>query len=170
MPHLAAQMFCKNARTKLAMATATESQAPKAQEATPMSIPPAVQAAGVPANFVSGSNASSASSGMLQPNSQLVAKMEDQFSVRILQQQINLIQQQQQQDPTSRLLVEQAMQKLGLAATVSPQQQLLANALAIQQSQSQARLFQQINGLAGMRYREQQFKQRSPTNNRASAA
>lgn len=183
-PHLAAQMFCKNARSKLAMASAGEN--PASIVAAAAQDEPAVSAhsgaaatasAGPTPNFnVSPEYAAAAAlKQALTPHGcdeRMMLQLREQQ--RLLETQMNIV---QQADPATQLLLQQAilkeqaneMQRLGVSFPQQnhrANQDLLASTLALQQSQ--ARLMQ-MREILKMRYRLNNPK-RAPHNNRASAA
>lgn len=192
-PHLAAQMFCKNARTKLAMATHGENPAslaagrPQQQELPSAALAASAAAAaaarrpGPTPNFGVSSHYAAAAAALkanyLPPGADQSMLLQLREQQKLLETQMNIV---QQADPATQLILQQAilkeqanqMQQLGVAL---PQQQspaasqsLLASTLALQQSQ--ARLMQ-MREVLKMRFRQQnQPKNRSPHNNRASAA
>jgi hypothetical protein len=186
-PHLAAQMFCKNARTKLAMATAGENPASVAaaaaarsdDEVAAVAAPAAAAAAVQPPtpNFnVSPEYAAAAAlkQALMPPGCDERMALQLREQQKLLEQQMTIV---QQADPATRLILQQAilkeqaqqMQQLGVSIpqqSPTASQNLLATTLALQQSQ--ARLMQ-MREILKMRFR-QNGQQRSPHNNRASAA
>lgn len=188
-PHLAAQMFCKNARTKLAMATHGENPASlvaagRPQQEVPSAALASATAASLPAptpNFGISSHYAAAAAALkanfLPPGADQGMLLQLREQQRLLETQMNIV---QQADPATQLILQQAilkeqsqqMQQLGLAIphqqTSAASQSLLASTLALQQSQ--ARLMQ-MREVLKMRFRQQnQSQNRSPHNNRASAA
>ena len=172
-PHLAAQMFCKNARAKLAMANDSLSQ-PKPPQAPPQ--PPQPQPQHIPSGVVQNTppptqlrqqvSQQSVKSTDSVPSALLLALHQQQqnktidtniksllspqlSNVQLLERQMQLLQQEQAQ----RLLVERLLQQ---------QQQP-----TIQEQQQQARLLQ-MRQL--MEIRMQQRQGRVPHGSRAHAA
>lgn len=182
-PHLAAQMFCKNARTKLAMATHGENPASLVaqQEVPSAAVAPSVTRPTPTPNFGVSSHYAAAAAAlkqnMLPPGADHGMMLQLREQQKLLETQMTIV---RQADPATQLLLQQAilkeqashMQSLGVAL---PQQQssaahqsLLATTLALQQSQ--ARLMQ-MREVLKLRLRQQnQNQKRSPHNNRASAA
>ena len=181
-------MFCKNARTKLAMATHGENPASlvAAQQEVPSAAiaPAATATASRPAptpNFGVSSHYAAAAAAlkqnMLPPGADQGMMLQLREQQKLLETQMSIV---RQADPATQIILQQAilkeqanqMQTLGVAL---PQQQspaasqsLLATTLALQQSQ--ARLMQ-MREVLKLRLRQQnQSKNRSPHNNRASAA
>ena len=193
-PHLAAQMFCKNARTKLAMATHGEN--PASYAAAAVSAPEVPTAAVAAMSILKPSPAASlppptpnfnvsphyaAAVAALKQN--LMPPAADERMILQLREQQKLLETQirivQQADPATQLILQQAilkeqaaqMHQLGVSipqqTTSAASQSLLATTLALQQSQ--ARLMQ-MREILKMRFRNQNNQSRSPHNNRASAA
>ena len=196
-PHLAAQMFCKNARTKLAMAThgenpaslaAAASGAPCTQQEVPSSahaaasMPSAAASMPIPTPNLGISShyaaaAAALKQNMLPPGADERMMLQLREQQKLLEMQMSIV---RQADPATQLILQQAilkeqanqMQQLGVGV---PQrlpppsnQNLLATTLALQQSQ--ARLMQ-MREVLKLRFRQQNNQQnRSPHNNRASAA
>jgi len=189
-PHLAAQMFCKNARTKLAMATHGENPASFAarpqQEIPSAAIAPSMAASAaslsIPTpNFGVSSHYAAAAAAlkqnMLPPGADPSMMLQLREQQRLLETQMNIV---RQADPATQLILQQAilkeqsnhMNQLGMAPpqlhNPAASQSLLATTLALQQSQ--ARLMQ-MREVLKMKFRQQnQNQNRSPHNNRASAA
>jgi len=156
-PHLAAQMFCKNARTRLAMAAVSESEAKPQEPAVPVvASTSAPNVNGIPPQLV-------AAAAAYKQKCQLLLGVEEQVNKQLLEQQLSLF----QNADHNRLLLEQAMQNVGVS-----RQQMFANALALQQQQSQAAQLLQMRELIELQRlrRGHGNKPRTPTNNRASAA
>jgi hypothetical protein len=184
-PHLAAQMFCKNARTKLAMATAGENPASAMvaaanasdEEAAAASVPMAAAAVAPTPNFnVSPQYAAAAAlkQALTPPGCDERMFLQLREQQKLLESQMNIV---QQADPATQLLLQQAilkeqanhMQQLGVSIPQQnpmASQNLLATTMALQQSQ--ARLMQ-MREILKMRFRQNNQK-RSPHNHRASAA
>jgi hypothetical protein len=198
-PHLAAQMFCKNARTKLAMATHGENPASSfaaaAVASAPRSAPEVPTAAVAAMSIMKPSPAASmpppnynisphyaAVAAALKQN--LMPPAADERMILQLREQQKLLETQmrivQQADPATQLLLQQAilkeqaahMHQLGVSIpqqTTSAASQSLL-ATTLALQQSQARLMQ-MREILKMRFRQHNNNSsRSPHNNRASAA
>ena len=185
-------MFCKNARTKLAMASGGENPASAmaaaaAAEEEAQACPPAVASAATasaasmaptPNLNVSPQYAAAAAlkQALTPPGCDERMMLQLREQQKLLETQINIV---QQADPATRLILQQAilkeqanhMQQLGVSIPQqnhTSNQNLLATTLALQQSQ--ARLMQ-MREILKMRFRQNHSNQkRSPHNHRASAA
>lgn len=179
-------MFCKNARTKLAMATHGENPASFAAARPQQEIPAVASSAAAslpgptPGFGISSHYAAAAAAlkqNLLPPGADPGMLLQLREQQKLLETQMNIV---QQADPATQLILQQAilkeqanqMQSLGVALpqqqTPAASQSLLASTLALQQSQ--ARLMQ-MREVLKMRFRQQnQSQARSPHNNRASAA
>jgi len=180
-------MFCKNARTKLAMQTHGDSPASLAITAT-ASVPlvasrPVAAAAGRPIPTPSlgfspqyAAAVAALKQNLLPPGADERMLMQLREQQKLLETQLGIV---RQADPASQLLLQQAILKeqatqmhrfggVGLPRRPLADQSLLATTLALQQSQ--ARLMQ-MREVLKMRFQQQHGQQkRSPHNHRASAA
>jgi hypothetical protein len=199
-PHLAAQMFCKNARTKLAMAThgenpassfaaAAASAAPRSASETPtaavaaLSIRKPSPAASLPPptpNFNISPHYAAAAAALKQ---NLMPPAADERMILQLREQQKLLETQmrivQQADPATQLLLQQAilkeqaahMHQLGVSIPQQTTSAATQSLLATTLALQQSQArLMQMREVLKMRFRQQHNQSRSPHNNRASAA
>jgi hypothetical protein len=154
-PYLAAQMFCKNARTVLAMATSETSPSPESLEASPVATQPSATASSSLPTFTPALLAALSKSPAQNTDNNLALASGPSFAsptnVQLLEMHVL------QQEQANRTLLDHAM------------------ALSIQQRQEQSEKIAAQQARLGqmrqlMQLLAQQQRSGSPSNPRASAA
>jgi hypothetical protein len=167
-PQLAAQMFCKNARTKIAMAT------PSASASNPNSQPSETAAAQV--NYEAQILQQKMMGGVDAAQLFLTGQGMDPQTQLLLQQEIQQMNSMKPQSSIQNLLQQSSamgMMDNGLNSNMNLFQGPNVNALALQQMQAQkqqqVRMFQ-LQQLMAMNLQRQQKRTTTSNNFRASAA